>query len=328
MENTPLISVILPVYNRTEYISQAVDSVISQTYDNWELIIADDASNQETESFLKQYTKIAKVKVTRNLHNIGLFPNLNKAIESSQGEYIVILCSDDFFLSNCLEDSVNLLLKYPQAGLLLSPLIAVDAEGNKLKCKNVEDFSQFASHTPRLFKPSEFLPLLLKSGSINGNITRLFFTKNLHYKVKGFRENWQHAADWEWLYRVATDNHILVINKPLAIIRNHQKQLSLDNFNNISNSLEVIEMVRILLNDRYVSKLDSAKTWALKTMQFHLWYAIKFAIQGEWKEALAIIKAINSVTGLTQTSWAMVQWLPERWRVYQDKKTFVLPKYK
>jgi glycosyltransferase involved in cell wall biosynthesis len=320
----PLISIILPVYNRLEYLSQAIDSVLNQTYNNWELIIADDASDVATQEFLNRYDRVSNIKVYSNPQNLGLFSNLNQGIRRSQGKYILLLCTDDFLLPECLQTSLSLLEAHQDSGLVLSAFRSVDAEGRELPSGAIYYYDRFLSKPLQLLKSEEVLPLLLKYGSINGNLSGMFFTRSLYERVGGFREDSIQIADWEWLYRVAKQSSILMSKTPVAVVRSHPRQLSAVNFKNLRNSLEVIEMVGILLRDPQLAKLESASQSALHIMQFHLWYAFKFALKGYWQQALTIAKEIERVTGFFNTFWAMLQWLPQRWQVYQEK-SFPLP---
>jgi glycosyltransferase involved in cell wall biosynthesis len=320
----PLISIILPVYNRLEYLSQAIDSVLNQTYKNWELIIADDASDDNTKKFLNRYDQFSNIKIYSNPQNLGLFPNLNLAIRQSQGEYILLLCTDDFLLPECLHSSLSLLETNQDTGLVLSAFKAVDAEGRELPSGNIYYYDQFLSKPLQLLRSEEVLPLLLKYGSINGNLSGMFFTRSLYERVGGFREDSVQVADWEWVYRVAKQSSILMSKTPVAVVRSHAQQLSAVNFKSFRNSLEVIEMVGILLRDPQLAELESAFQWALHIMQFHLWYAFKFLFKGYWQQALTVARAIDKVTGFVYTLWAMLRWLPQRWQVYQQK-SFPLP---
>lgn len=324
MLQEPLISVVIPVYNRLKYLGQAIDSVVSQTCTNWELIIADDASDSATRDFLNKYKTDERIKIYFGCKNIGLFSNLNRAINYSNGSYIIVLCTDDFLSHDCLENSLKLSKMYPDAGLILSNYDVVDSQGKNLQSSSIYYYNQITAQPLQLLNPDETLPLLLKFASINGNITGMFFKRKLYDKIGGFREQWRHASDWEWIYRAASHSPILMSKTPLATIRSHSEQLSGANFRNLSNSLEVIEMVRILLNDPRISNLDAAPRWALHIMQFHLWFALKFALQGHWREAFTITKAISQVTGFCHTFWAMLRWLPQRWQVYHQK-SFSLP---
>jgi len=324
MSEQSITSVIMPVYNRPDYLEKAIDSVLNQTVDSWELIIADDASEKATQKILEKYAKFEQVKNYYNPKNIGLFANLNQAINKSQGNSILLLCSDDFLLPECLRKSRELLREYPESGLLLSSHETVNSENKELASSSIYYYDQFVLKSIQTLNSEESIPLLLKYGSINGNLTGMFFKRSLFEQIGGFREEWYQVSDWEWVYRAAKHSPILISKIPRVVIRSHPEQLSGINFKNFRNSLEVIEMVEILLNDPYISQLEEAHRWALHIMQLHLWYAFKFAWQGHWSEALAIAKAINQVTGFSRTLWAMIRWLPQRWQIYRQRK-FPLP---
>jgi glycosyltransferase involved in cell wall biosynthesis len=319
MIKEPLVSIILPLYNRYQYLGTAIDTVLSQTYSNWELIIADDASNQDTKNFLQQYTNIPKVRIDYNPENLGLFSNLNKVISKCNNDYILLLCSDDYLTKNCLEINIELIKKYPQAELILSSQARIDYLGNRLPdvdyIRPNAHYDTFPQET-QLLTPNQTVPLLLQYGSINGNLTGIFFKTKIFQEIGGFKETWQHAADWEWLYRVSKNYPILISKQTVVAIRVHEEQLSNVNFRNLSNSIEVAKMIKILLADPYISGLKSASYWALHIMQLHLWIAVKMAIVGKWIEAKIIAKAVNETTGLTKTCWAMLMWLPQRSFIY------------
>jgi glycosyltransferase involved in cell wall biosynthesis len=319
----PLVSIVLPVYNREKYLSQAIDSVLQQTYYNWEMIIADDNSQQQTKDLLQQYTSNTNVCIYHNSSNLGLFANLNKAIKLCKGEYILILCSDDFLWTYCIESNLDLMQRYQEADLILSSTDAINADGKLISSAQDFYYDLIAKQT-KLLTSEESLPLLLQYGSINGNITGMFFKKSLYEKVGDFKEDWRHAADWEWIYRVANHSPILLSRVNVAAIRVHQEQLSVVNGKNLSASLEGAEMVKKLLANPRLKTFESAPRWASHIMQHHLWYAIKLALKGNFAESLTIAKAVNKATGFSNTFWAMIKLLPQRWKV-RRQKTFLLP---
>lgn len=321
IEHNPLVSIILPVYNRTDYLKEAINSVYQQTYQNWELILADDASDQKTQTFLKQYINNKQVKIYLNTKNLGLFRNLNQAIIKAKGEYIIILCSDDIFLENCLESSVNLINKYPRSNLILSCHKTITYKGNNKSNKNLELYQNWVgiNQTDKMLCSEEVLPLLLSNGSINGNITGMFFPKSLFHRIGGFQEEWKQVSDWEWVYRVAKQGNIVLSKIPRTIIRSHSFQLSEINYKTFINSMEVVEMVDILLKDSYISQLKDSKIWANHIMQMHLWYAFKGILAGKSLKAFQLIKKINKTVGLHNVVFAMIKWLPQRWQIYWHK---------
>lgn len=108
MDNPPLISVYIPTRNRANKLQRAIDSVLRQTYKNFEVIICDDASTDETESIIKELAdKNAKIRYIRNKTPEGACSARNRGIFAAKGEFITGLDDDDEFTSNRLELLIN-----------------------------------------------------------------------------------------------------------------------------------------------------------------------------------------------------------------------------
>lgn len=98
------ISVVMTSYNYAQYIGDAIESVLNQTYENWELIIIDDCSSDNSTEIIKEYAnRDNRIKFFLNDKNLGLSYSLKKGIENASGEWIAFLESDDKFLPNSLE---------------------------------------------------------------------------------------------------------------------------------------------------------------------------------------------------------------------------------
>ena len=104
------LSVCIPVFNGEDYIKEAIESVLTQSFKDFELIIVDNNSTDKTVSIVKSYTD-TRIRFLQNEINIGLIPNWNKALEQAKGEYIKILPADDFIYPNCLVAQCGILDK-------------------------------------------------------------------------------------------------------------------------------------------------------------------------------------------------------------------------
>lgn len=111
MSDLPLVSVIIPSYNREKVIQRAVDSVLNQIYRNIELIVVDDCSTDNTIDILSRIED-KRLIVLRNEKNEGACVSRNKGILNSSGEYIAFLDSDDVWDKNKLENQVNYMMEY------------------------------------------------------------------------------------------------------------------------------------------------------------------------------------------------------------------------
>lgn len=114
----PDISVIMPVYNtKEEYLREAIDSILMQSFTNFELIIVDDCSNEETVGILETYTD-NRIKIYHNEKNLGVAGSLNQAIRMSRGKYIARMDSDDISVSERLQWQWEYMEKHPDTIVL------------------------------------------------------------------------------------------------------------------------------------------------------------------------------------------------------------------
>lgn len=115
--NSPLVSVLMTAYNRENYLEDSIRSVLASTYHNFELIIVDDASTDNTVSLAEKFAKTDhRIKVFLNESNMGDYPNRNKAASYAKGKYLKYLDSDDIMYPHCLEVMVLSMEKFPEAG--------------------------------------------------------------------------------------------------------------------------------------------------------------------------------------------------------------------
>ena len=115
----PLVSVIIPTYNRAHFIGETIQSVIDQTYKNWELIIVDDGSVDETGQVVQQFND-KRISYLPVQHTGYIGKTRNVGIRKAKGKYIAFLDSDDLWRSDKLQFQLSLLKKYPQASFVFS----------------------------------------------------------------------------------------------------------------------------------------------------------------------------------------------------------------
>lgn len=135
MENQPLVSVIIPTHNRSNYIGKAVKSVLDQTYKNTEIIIIDDGSIDRTPEVISELSREdSRIFALRNKTNLGIARSLNKGIRKAQGKYIARLDDDDFWLDpKKLEKQVKFLESHPEYVLVGGGMVKIDSDGKEIK---------------------------------------------------------------------------------------------------------------------------------------------------------------------------------------------------
>ncbi len=119
----PIVSVLMTSYNRAPYIGEAIESVLASVLTDFELIICDDCSSDQTVAIAKKYAAIdARVRVYEHAENLGDYPNRNRAASYAQGKYIKYLDSDDAMYPHTLQFMVACMEKFPEAGFGLSSM--------------------------------------------------------------------------------------------------------------------------------------------------------------------------------------------------------------
>ena len=305
---------IVPVYGRSELLEQALSSVLEQENRNWKLIIADDGSDADTQEFLRKWTERndrEKIEWHRRSANLGLFTNLNKAIEDTCTEWILLLCSDDLLLPTALNTLSELSECWPKTRLILSSFISINADGSTRPADSAWHHKQVSEKTD-LIPTERFIPALLQLGSLNGNLTGMAFTRRLWQEAGPFKADWRHAADWEWLIRTSECGPILLNRAPIAKVRTHSAQLSNSNRRGGEELREVAEVVRQLCSHRLLINEAKRKLWAAHIMQFQLWNLIKIIWRQPTQKSINQLKQIKKAGGLTNTAIALLRSIPNR----------------
>ena len=128
----PLVSIIIPVYNRAKIIAKTLESAITQSYENCEIIVVDNCSTDQTFEILSQWAvENKRIKLFRNESNVGPVKNLAKCLEYSAGEYIKILWSDDYIASSFVKKCLPFLLNNREVGFVFTRTEVFNDETNE-----------------------------------------------------------------------------------------------------------------------------------------------------------------------------------------------------
>jgi len=211
--NTPPLSVILPAYNAERYISQAIESVLGQDYGDFELIIANDGSKDNTLERIRSFSD-SRIRVIDNETNIGLIGTLNKCIAESKGEFIARMDADDICMPGRFTKQIDYLKQHPEIGIVSSFMSVVGQE------------SHVYSH--RFTSPD-----LVKAG--------LLFTNPLVHPAVVFRKSsiagkelysptFLHAEDYGLWISLIKDVSFYVIPEALLAHRAHPEQVSVQHY--------------------------------------------------------------------------------------------------
>lgn len=137
-ENQPLISIIMASYNYSQFIERAIESVLNQTYKNWELLVVDDGSSDNSVEIIKKYSdqyKNIQLYQHKNSQNRGLAETLKLGLKKSKGKYIAFLESDDYWTTEHLSKKIEVINKYPEVKLFYND-VELFGDDNRLNVMN------------------------------------------------------------------------------------------------------------------------------------------------------------------------------------------------
>ena len=128
-----LISIVMATYNGEKYLRPQIESILTQSYENIELVVVDDASTDRTLSILKEFAvRDNRIYIYPAEKNLGIKANFERGIRLAKGEFIALADQDDIFRSDKLEVLINTLKAYPERDLAISDLSLIDENGNVL----------------------------------------------------------------------------------------------------------------------------------------------------------------------------------------------------
>jgi glycosyltransferase involved in cell wall biosynthesis len=145
---TPLATVLMPVYNAESYVSEAIESILNQTFTDFEFLIIDDASTDTSLEIIQQYSD-KRIRLISNATNLGIAQTLNKGIDLAKGKYIARMDADDISEKDRLEKQIGLLENYPEFGLCGSWIKIMGTDKIvKLPCSDEELQVQLLKNSP------------------------------------------------------------------------------------------------------------------------------------------------------------------------------------
>lgn len=204
----PEISVILPAYNVEKWIFQSINSILSQTFKDFELILINDGSYDNTEKIIKSF-KDKRIKYFKNKKNIGLIKSLNNGIKFSKGKFIARMDGDDICHPDRLKKQINFLKKNPLIDVLGTGILILDSK-NKIKKKKI--FPQ----TNNLIKIIMPMYCCICHASV-------MFKKSLFEEIGFYEENAKHIEDYKlWLKAYENNKIFFNIKELLYYVRIHK----------------------------------------------------------------------------------------------------------
>jgi glycosyltransferase involved in cell wall biosynthesis len=215
MENQPLVSVVVTCYNYGSYLKDCLDSILAQTYSNFEIVVVDDGSTDNTAEVIKPFRELPNIRYIHQ-ENAGQAKAKNVGIKNSTGNFIAFLDADDLWEKSKLEKQIPF-FDNPNVGVVYSGSRPIDADGNLLKWG----------------RPGKYL--VARSGNISN---WLFFDNFIVFsssvvryecftRIGVFNENYRMGIDWDLWLRISTIYEFDFVDQELLLYRiGHPGQMS------------------------------------------------------------------------------------------------------
>jgi glycosyltransferase involved in cell wall biosynthesis len=208
------VSVIIPCYNRARYVGEAIESVLDQTYENLEIIVVDDGSTDDSLAVVRGYGDRLTVLQHPGGANRGQSAAINLGLASSDGEYVAILDSDDYWALDKLEKQIAVMEADRSVGLVYGNARVVDAYGNLL-------YTRYGEHHEERNERGRILADCYFSVPSNALIRRAVLDK-----VGGFDETLRAAQDHDMAIRIAEATRLAYIPDVMFQYRRHDDSIS------------------------------------------------------------------------------------------------------
>lgn len=206
-----LVSIVIPTFNRARYIAQTVDSVVAQTYADWQLTIVDDGSTDDTRRVLERYACDERIAVLHQ-QNSGQAAARNHGLRRARGELLCFLDSDDIWKPDKLARQVDILAGAPEYDVAYGDRETIDGAGNLLHARNMKRYS--GRVTRRLLKDNfiSFSTAMIRTEKVRA--------------VGGFDPAIRYGDDYDLWLRLSVDSLFLYVPEIFSAYRSMDEQIS------------------------------------------------------------------------------------------------------
>lgn len=273
---TPLVSVITPVYNREKYLVRCIESILEQTYSNFEFLIIDDKSSDNTLEIIKNYQLTdSRIKILENDKNLGATLSFNRGLDICQGKYIARMDSDDISLSDRLEKQVEIFESWNDLEVLGAGAILIDHNENEIGRRQFpSDFNKIKNILKTgvpVFDPSVMMRTsTLKE--INGFDNRLAPADDYHLWLTLFKQKKiiSNIDNYLIKYRLHDSNLSKVasreqLRKTFLALKIYNSNFSTDEFFNQKNSLDLTSFEELMI--RYWNGSETSSEGSIKILK-------------------------------------------------------------
>ena len=233
MNNNIFLSINICCYNSSRFIKETIESILIQKFKDWEIVIVDDGSTDDTEKIISKYISLGYPITYFYQKNKGYASARNKAINLSKAKWIVILDHDDVCEQDRLFNHYNEIINNPDKKLFFGNCIYFNDNGNF-----TDKFSVFKKQFSINLRSLNLKKIFSSNNLINYGCfipsSTVVFNKNTAQKIKGFNENYKHISDYDFFFKFSLLEDIFCSEKTFCFWRSHESQSSNINIINMN----------------------------------------------------------------------------------------------
>jgi len=231
----PTVSICLPVYNGTNYLAKAIENVLGQTYEDFELLIANDCSTDETQDIIDRYARQdSRIKSWINEKNLKLFGNYNRCIEMASGQYIKLFAHDDLLEKEAITKMLAVLQERPEVSLVTCAKRWIDANDDE-----IEKVVRFKSDV-RLKSKDVILSNLIVLNNWVGEPSAVMYRKE--HAGEGFDTTLYHWGDIDYWFKILQHGDMYVLNEILCSFRLHAQSSTSASNSGLYVAADIVKM--------------------------------------------------------------------------------------
>lgn len=282
MNETGLVTIIIPCYNQSEFLSESVVSVLRQSYKHYEIIVVNDGSTDNTTEVAKKFHNVRLIEQT----NMGLAEARNTGLSESNGEFLIFLDADDRLLSNALEIGVKAFENHPESAFVSGFCKFISKAGSSQKFLDQPLFPVDSDHYIALLKKNYIW-----------SPANVMYRHKVFKQTAGFDPNVNPAADYELYLRIARQFPVHQHGEIVAEYRKHDTSMSSNPKLMLENVLKVLEDQReyIKLNERFKKALNRGIAFYFylygKDIIYRIFY---YLVKFEFRKVIQSIKMLLS----------------------------------
>lgn len=260
-----MVSVIVPNYNHEAYLSQRLDSILNQSYQNFEVIILDDCSTDNSRNVIEQYRTNSKVShIVYNTVNSGTtFKQWEKGINLSKGTYIWIAESDDWCEPTLLENLVAAIENTPNCTLAYCQSLMINEDERII-------YHSYHSKLVEAIDGKQFVSNYMIERNAVFNASMAVFKKSCFYQISSEYLNYKFCGDWLFWAEIATQGNVCILAKVLNYFRKHGKDVSGKAFATGLNFLEEIKVLQHFEQRGFIDAAQFKKGLRLKYIKYRV----------------------------------------------------------